>query len=249
MLRAARLGARFLFTLEDRTRSQFDNAREAKVALRLAPRLRLLELRQLAEETEAAEAVKAMASAGLLEVFEPHLEGKLDLASLEKLDRYRRLVEQSAGKVDSFGLFLYCLARKLSSAERAKLRDQVGLPASEASAWAGLEKRAKALQKAVAGKQAEVNSRLFKTLASQDPAVALFLMAFSPLQSVRERVKSYFAELRPLAGSLNDKDLEDLGFKPGTGKFAAARGAYLALKLDGKIMEKADAAKLLAEYL
>lgn len=154
------------------------------------------------------------------------------MPALAKLDKFRPLVEESGQRVDNFGPFLYCLTRKLSTGEKTNLRTRTGMKTAEAAAWMNLEHRAKAVQKLLTSKQAAQNSRLYKMLESQDPALAVFLLGFSPLQPVRERVKHYFTHLRPLVRDFDDKEVEALGAKPGTPKFAALREAHLAGKLD-----------------
>ncbi len=249
LLRLIRMQARLKYTVEERTRSQFANAREAGVLEQIPPRSRGRELQQLADEPEMVEAVRELQSAGLLEVFEPHLGTKLDLPMLAQLEKTRRLVESSGLRVDCFGPFLWALTKKLSTAERADLRTRLGLKAAEATAWTELETEARTLQKTLAGQQMVQNSRLYEAVTAADPAVALFLIAFSPVPEVRERLKAYFAELRPAAGKVRDEEIEELGVKRGSPKFEKLREAYVAARLDKKFNSKEEAAKVLAAYL
>jgi tRNA nucleotidyltransferase/poly(A) polymerase len=202
MLRLIRLQVRLKYSVEEKTRQQFENAREAGLAEQIPPRARWRELQQLAAEPEGAETVKALASEGLLGVFEPHLGKKHELPMIARLDKVRRAAEKSGARMDSFGPFLWALTHKLSAAERNGLRKRVGMKTAEAKPWTDLEAQARALQKALAGKSQ--NSRAHEALRGADPAVALFLMAFSPMPGVRERVKSYFAQMAPAAEARAD---------------------------------------------
>jgi hypothetical protein len=113
---------------------------------------------------------------------------------------------------------------------------------SEAAAWTSLEARARALQKLLTGKIPH-NSKLYKILAAQDPAVALFLLAFAPVSGVRDKIKTYFAQIYPLARAVTDEEVEQQsGLKRTAPKFAAAREAYVAARLDKK-PDKGEAAK------
>lgn len=246
LLRLVRLEARLKYSIEERTQTQFHSAREAGVEEYISTRSRLIELRLLATEADGAGVAKALASAGLLGVFDPHLGKKLDPKALARLDKCRRLFEDSQLPVDPLGPFLYALTRKLSPGERANLRTSTGLHAAEARAWTELETRAKPLQKILTSKQAGQNSKLYRLLEAEDAAVLLFLHAFSPLAAVREKIKAYLTKLRPLARSLSDQDLDGLGVKPDSPKFARLREAYLTARLDNKIKSKAEAAKLLS---
>lgn len=244
MLRLARFEERLKYKATERTKAQFDSAREAGVEEHITPQARLQELRQMSAELESADVVKALQSAGLLAVFEPHLDKKLELPALAKFDKARRVVEDSGQRFDALSPFLYCLTRKLTAAEKKTLRTSAGMRASEAAGWLEIETRAKALQRAVASKQATPNSRLYPLLLAQDPALAVFLMAFSPFQHVRERLKTYFTRLWPLAQSFDDKEVEATGVKRDSPKFAAAREALLAIRLDKrppKVEPAADA--------
>ncbi len=243
LLRLVRFETRLKYSMAEKTKTQFASAREAEVEEYIPPRVRLHELRQISAEPESAEVVKALNAAGFLKVFEPHLGKKLDLALLAKLDKARKLIEESGVRPDSFAPFLYCLTKKLNAAERKNLRTRTGMRAAEASAWMDLETRAKSLQKALASKQATPNSRLYRLLSSHDISLVLFLLAFSPLQVVRERIKTYFTQLRPIAQTLDDQEIEALGVKRGSPKFAAQREAYLMARLDKKPFAKTEAAK------
>lgn len=247
LLRLVRFKVRLQFAIEEKTQTQFESARSAGVEEYISPRSRLLELRQVAAEQSAAEVVRALGAAGLLGVFEPHLQTrKVDLAVLARLDKRRRLMEDSGIRVDNFGPFLYCLTRKLTSAERANMWMRAGLRGAQAKAWTGLEGQAKALQRMLAGKPAAQASKLHRMLSGQDASLMLFLMAFSPLQPVRERIKNYLTKLRPIAQGLDEREIQELGLTPDTPRYTRLREAYLAARLDNKVKSKADVARLLS---
>jgi len=199
LLRLIRLRTRLGYTIDERTRNHYNNARETRVEEQIPPDGRLRELEQLANELDTVEASRGLAAAGLLGVFEPHLGKKLDTASLARLDKARRVVEPAGLRVDSFDPFLWALTRKLSSSERKNLNARLGIRAARAKAWMELEAGVKPLQKLLAGKPMAQGSRVQQVLTPHDPALALFLMAFSPLQSVRERIKNYFTQMHPPA--------------------------------------------------
>ncbi len=247
LLRLIRFQARLQYTIEERTKTQYDSAREAAVEEYITPRSRLIELRQVAAEPDSAGAVKALSAAGLLTVFEPHLAGKkLDHALLTRLDKARHLMAQSGVAVNPFGPFLHGLTSNLSSAEKATLRSRSGMRGAEARSWTDLEARAKALQKTLTGKQGAMNSRVYRLLSAEDPALLLFLLTYGTQQPVREKIRNYLTKLRPLAGGITDQEIEALGVKRESAKFARLRETYIAAKLDNKLRTKADIARLLA---
>jgi tRNA nucleotidyltransferase (CCA-adding enzyme) len=234
MLRLVRLAARLGYTLEERTKSQLASALEAGMADRIPARARFTELTKLAEEMDSAGAVKALAQHELLDVFGPHLVKKLDLSMLVRLDKVRPVVEAAGVPVNSLGPFLYCLTRKLSGAERNAIKTRTGMKASEASGWTGLEAQAKALQKVLTGKISQP-SKLYKILSGQDPAVAMFLLAFAQVSGARDKIKNYFTVIYPLARAVTDAEVEQQsGLKRTSPKFAAAREVFVAALVDKK---------------
>jgi tRNA nucleotidyltransferase/poly(A) polymerase len=234
MLRLVRLAARLGYTLEERTKSQLASALEAGMADRIPARARFTELTKLAAEMDSAGVVKALVQHELLDVFGPHLARKVDPPLLARLDKVRPAVEDAGVPVNSLGPFLYCLTRKLSGAERNGLKARTGMKASEASGWTGIEAQAKTLQKLLMGKISQP-SKLYKILSGQDPAVAMFLLAFAPVPGVREKIKNYFTVIYPLARAVTDAEVEQkVALKRTSPKFAAAREAYVTALVDKK---------------
>ena len=97
LLRLVRLRVRLAFTMEERTRLQFDNARAAHLENLIPPRTLWDELKRISEEPSPAEVVRALELDGLLGLYSPALSGaKLNLPALTRLEKAERLVE-SAG--------------------------------------------------------------------------------------------------------------------------------------------------------
>src|SRR5262245_29620690 len=93
LLRLLRLRLRLGYTVEERTQSQYQNARAAKVETHISRRMLGEELKHIATEPNPAEVVHALEQDGLLALFSPALTGpKLNLAGLAKLEKVRRLL-------------------------------------------------------------------------------------------------------------------------------------------------------------
>ena len=75
LLRMLRFKVRLGFTIEERTKMQYDNAREAQLETRITPEDLLEELRHIANEPNCADIVKVLEEEKLLHLFSPDLAG------------------------------------------------------------------------------------------------------------------------------------------------------------------------------
>ena len=75
LLRLLRFKVRLGFTIEERTKMQYDNAREAQLETRIASEDLLEELRHIANEPNCADIVKVLEEEKLLQLFSPDLAG------------------------------------------------------------------------------------------------------------------------------------------------------------------------------
>src|SRR5579864_7941916 len=112
LLRLLRFKVRLSFNIEERTKMQYDNAREAQLELRIPQQDLLAELRHTANEPLCADVVKVLQEEKLLQLYSPSLAGgKLNLAGLQKLQKARQMVPFGVDlHLEPMGLFLYFLA-------------------------------------------------------------------------------------------------------------------------------------------
>ena len=75
MLRLIRLKVRLGYEIAERTRSQYQNVREAELEKKIPPAALCLELHRIAEEPNAVDIVKALDEEKLLPLFSPALSG------------------------------------------------------------------------------------------------------------------------------------------------------------------------------
>ncbi len=123
LLRMLRFKVRLGFTIEERTKMQYDNAREAQLETRIAPEDLLEELRHIANEPNCADVVKLLEEEKLLHLFSPDLAGaKLNHAGLQKLQKARQMVPFGIDiHLESMGLFLYFLTRETAGQGRGRI--------------------------------------------------------------------------------------------------------------------------------
>ncbi|MEO7649061.1 MAG: CCA tRNA nucleotidyltransferase, partial [Bryobacteraceae bacterium] len=87
LLRLVRFRIRLGYAVEERTLTQFENAREANVQQHISRRALCEELKHIAGEPNASELVRALEQGGLLALYSPAFAGaKLNYAGLTKLE-------------------------------------------------------------------------------------------------------------------------------------------------------------------
>src|SRR5215472_11121980 len=129
LLRLLRLKVRLGFNIDERTKMQYDNAREAQLETKIPREGLLEELRHIANEPNAGDLVQLLEQEKLLPLYSPALDGaKLNAAGLQKLQKARQLVPFGVDiHLEPMGLFLYFLTEKLPAKESAAFVKRVGL--------------------------------------------------------------------------------------------------------------------------
>src|SRR5271156_5837939 len=88
LLRVLRLKVRLGFNIDERTKMQYDNAREAQLETKIPREDLLEELRHIANEPNSGDVVQLLEQEKLLQLYSPALEGvKLNTPGLQKLQK------------------------------------------------------------------------------------------------------------------------------------------------------------------
>jgi tRNA nucleotidyltransferase/poly(A) polymerase len=192
LLRLIRLQVRLGFAIEERTRMQVANAREAEVEKAIPARVLGDELKRIAVEDSPSEILKALEEASLARLYLP--EGShFNIAAIAKLEKLARLLpDDSATRAARLGPFLYALTEKMSPREKKALIAACELPKADIDLWQKLEARARKLETALRSARIRKPSHVYHLLASAAPDEVLFLLYHSSLKPVQERLKSYF---------------------------------------------------------
>ncbi len=164
LLRLLRFKVRLGFNIEERTKMQYDNAREAQLETRIAPPELLDELRHIANEPNCADIIRVLEEEKLLHLFSPDLAGaKLNHPGLQKLQKARQLVPFGIDiHLESMGLFLYFLTEKLPAKDRAAFIKNVGLSRREVDQWQKLEAKSKKLEKELKSAKLQKPSKVYQ---------------------------------------------------------------------------------------
>jgi len=234
LLRLVRLRVRLSFAVEERTRTQYDNARAAHVENLLPPRTLLEELKHIAAEPSPAEVLQALDQDGLLALFSPAAAAsKLNLQTLVRLEKAAKLVESaSIVVVAQLAPFLLALTAKLTPKEKSALFKAVDLPKTEIEQMRILEPRARKLEQALQSARVKKPSHVYRILAEARPDEMVFLLGHSGQRTVQERIRSYLQKYLPAMQAVAPSAWEALDGQPGTPKYNRSRQALLASHLD-----------------
>ncbi len=236
LLRLLRFKVKLGFNIEERTKMQYDNAREAQLETRIGAEELLEELRHIANEPNCADVVRTLEEERLLTLFSPALAGgKVNHAGVQKLQKARQMVPFGIDlHLEGMGLFLYFLTDKLSAKEKPAFAKGIGLTRKEVEQWQKLEARSKKLEKDLKSAKLQKPSHLFLLLSKAPGDQILFLLAHSSERLVQDRIKNYLQKYLPSALEVTEKDVLATGVRPGTPKFQKAREQLIVTKLDSR---------------
>jgi len=236
IFRVMRLRTRLGFTIEERTLAQYHNVREAQLESKLTPSVLQHEIREIALDPLAGDILKALEEENLLAVISPSLSGpKLNLPRFQKLQKARQGLPFGVDiGADYYTLFLCLLLEKLTSKERSEFAKALTLRKSEMDAALKLESKAAKLEKGLATAKLQRPSSLYNLLSKVPGEVLVYLLISSGHRLVLDRVKNYFQKYLPAAQEIKEKDVIEMGARPGTPKFAKLQQQMIAARLDAR---------------
>lgn len=237
LLRMIRLSVRLGFAIEERTRMQVENAREAQVEQQIPARALSDELRRISAEDAPAEILTLLSETGLLKLFSPSLEGaKMNLAGMQRLEKAARMLPDDAKtRATHLGPFLYVLTEKLSPKEKAALIKSTAMPKSDVDAWQKLEAKAKKLETALRSARIKKASQVYHLVTGAPADEVLFLLYHSTLKPVQERLRNYFQKYLPQVQEILPEEWATVEGKPGTPKYNKAREDFVSHRLDRRV--------------
>lgn len=236
MLRLIRFRTRLGYAVEEKTRLQYQRAREAQVQSRISPRKLGGELRAIAEDPAGPDVVRALDAEGLLTLFSPALTGaKLNFQGLQRLQKARQLVPFGVEfPADDFGLFLHVLTEKLTPKEKASLIKTADMRSLEIERWKKLEARARKLERLLRSPKLHKPSDLYLALVKAPGEEILFLLLYSSERIVQDRIKNYLQKYLPLSLEVTDEQIRARGVQPGTPAYAKAKEQLIVARLNAR---------------
>jgi len=176
LLRVLRFKVRLGYNIEERTKMQYDNAREAQLETRIPPEALLEELRHIANEPNVADVIHILEEEKLLPLISPTLTpAKMNMPGLQKLQKAKQIVPFGIDiHLESMGLFLYFLGEKLNPKERAAFAKGIGLSKREFDQWQKLEAKSKKLEKDLKSAKLQKPSHVYSLLSKSPGEEILF---------------------------------------------------------------------------
>jgi tRNA nucleotidyltransferase/poly(A) polymerase len=234
LLRLSRLRVRLSFTVEERTRMQYENAREGRVADLILPAALYEELNRIAAEPNPANVLQALDEDGLLALFSPALAGPgLNLQALARLEKAVKLVTSAGIPLGpQFTPFLLALTAKLTPKQKSGLFKSIDMPKPAIGRMRDLEPRARKLEQALKSARLKKPSLVYQALEGAPADEMLFLLGNSGQKVVQERIRCYLQKYFPAMQNVEPAAWEALDGKPGTPKYNRSRHALIASRLD-----------------
>ena len=236
ILRLIRLRVRLGFTIDERTRMQYENVRGEKLEEKIPARRLFEELRAMANDPLGPEILHALEEEKLLHLFSGALAGaKLNLAGMAKLQKAKQLIPSGVRfPLENLGLFFYFLTEKLTPKEKAGLAKTVAMRKSEIDLWQKLEARSRKLERELKSPKLNRPSQVYQALWVAPGDQILYLLVRSPLRLVQDRIRNYFQKYLPLALEVTDEEVQAQGVEPGTAKFRKAKDELITQKLNAR---------------
>lgn len=236
MIRLMRFKVRLGYAIDERTRMQYDNAREAEMLTRITSDALGTELRHIAAEPLSADLMRTLEEEKLTVLYSPSLTGaKLNLANFTKLQKARQLAPFGTDlKMHSLPLFLSVLLEDLNAKDRTALIKNAALERAEIAAWQKLEGASKKLERELKADKLKKASQLYQVLIKAPGEQVLWLMVYSAQRLVQDRIRNYFEKYLPLSQEVTDEMVALTGATPGTPKFQKVKEEMILKHLDAR---------------
>ena len=242
LLRLVRFRTRLGFAVDEKTQSQYQNAREAGMESRIPARTLFRELKHIADERDPSEVVRALEQEKLLTIFSPALSGpKLSYAGLAKILKAKQTAPfEVEFRAESLGLFLFLLTEKLNPKEKSAFVKATAMQRSELDAWQKLEAKAKKLESTLKSPKIQKPSQLYAVASRASGDQLLFLLIRSQHRLVQDRIRNYLQKYLLAAQEITDAAVARAkGLAAGTPKFRRAKEEAIAARLDSRAKKAA----------
>ncbi|MDX2267179.1 MAG: hypothetical protein NW208_03675 [Bryobacter sp.] len=236
ILKLVSLEARLGFTLDERTKSQYESARAAGLEKLIPAEALRRELVKIGEELNPLPILEYLEREKLLELYFPGFTGpKLNATGFAKLQKARGLVPFGlALPEDRLTLFLHTVSEKWTPKERQAFGKTAKLSAKEQDAWKALPKKVKALETVLKGAKLNKPSLVYDKLSGVPLEQILVLLNTSNQRVVQDRIKNFLQKYLPSALEVTDAEVEAAGLNPQTPKGQAMKKKLIASKLDAR---------------
>jgi tRNA nucleotidyltransferase (CCA-adding enzyme) len=236
ILKLVTLQARLGFQLDERTKRQYESARERKLEALIAPEALRREIVKIGEEFNPVPILEALEREGFLELYFPGFKGtKLNTAGFGKLQKLRGLIPFGAQmKEDRLAIFLWTVSEKWTPKEKQAFANNCKLTKRELDAWKNLETKAKKLSDTLKSPKLQKPSLVHQALLPA-PLEQILVLLYQPgSRTVQDRIRNYLQRYLPLAMEVDDSEVLHAGLDPTSPKGIAMKKQLIAAKLDAR---------------
>src|SRR4051812_24217004 len=248
LIRATRFCARFEWTLEERTQTRYDAAKENDYISHVNRKLLGHEIEQVAHEIDPLKVMKALEREDWLKVLHPHWSvAKVDVPGLNHLLKIRQQMVNLGYTIESGPAVMYFLTAKMNSTDCHAL--EAAIPRkSFVQAWKSLEDDAKDFAKRLMAKEIATNSQAWKFLQAAKPETLLFTAATTKNGSVTRRINDFFGKWRDIKKRLPLPEMAELRITTELPEYPKLAEEVFLLLLDNKLKSQAEIIKFLKPY-
>jgi tRNA nucleotidyltransferase (CCA-adding enzyme) len=191
LLRVVRLGARTGWEMDERTKTRYQNAREAGSIEAILTYLKGYELEEIVHEEDALKALKALEAEGWMKaIFPAWTSAKVDVKGLEALHQTLLGLLIQGIHPDLSAAHMQLLTAKLTPKDLSALKRLFPQPGF-VKHWEKLEQSSKDFQKELLDKKNASPSASWKLLTSYNPEAVLWLAYTSKNAPVQAKFKSF----------------------------------------------------------
>jgi tRNA nucleotidyltransferase/poly(A) polymerase len=192
LVRAIRFAARTGWTMEPRTQTRYENAKDENLIEQISPWARGYELEEIAHEEDPLKALQSLEAEGWMKALCPAwTAARADTKGLDELNRiYIRLLMLGVSP-DPSAAHIQLLTAKLSPKDIASLKHSFSRPGF-VEQWNHLDDSAREFSKELLAKSIRTPSATWKLLVSYQPEAVLWLAFSSKNPQVQEKFNQFF---------------------------------------------------------
>src|SRR5262249_3458078 len=248
LIRAARLAARFHWTLEERTQARYDAAKENNYIENISDRARGHEIEQLAHEDNPIEILKALEKEGWLAVLVPHLSlSKVDSAGLGQMFKVKQQLQELGLNPDSSPIVMHFLTRKLGDKDVTAMQKLIPNKGF-VERWRNLEDDTRDFAKRLMAKDLNQPSDSWKFLMQSRPETALFAAITNRPAAVQQKLKNFLTKWPQYRQKLPFTEMPELRITPEHPEYKKILDEAFLLLIDGKLRSHNEIVKFLTPY-
>ncbi len=248
LVRAIRLSHRLGWSLEERTQTRYENAKEADNFGVVSPFSRGYELEEIASEEDALSTLKQLEGEGWMgKLFPGWTTGKADTAALENLHRNRIQLLLQGVTADLTAAHLEVLTAGMSADERQALTAALVRPGL-VEQWRGLDTAAKEFARKLTGKEAAAPSATWKLFHSEPGEAILWLAHTRKNAAVEQKFKNFFTVWPEAAKKVPVAMMLEMRITPELPVYAALLHELFLQQIDGRLETDAQMREFLETY-